>query len=207
MPSTAYAKPRGGFGDFDMTEDWPALAAMVCGVIGVGMMFPDWWVAEIFDAEETRNGFNRDILPAAPIILVILLAAVVAIAGYVLLTRRRRLLPLAGVPAFAALMIIVVMMTTLDRAGEPIDDLPNGSFDLAVGAYLCLFFTLLALCASLYPLLAMLRRGDGTPAAAAPGSARAGGEWTATAPGTPAATSQRPPAPPRPPEFPHAEGD
>lgn len=200
-PPEAYAKPTPAF---NLAEDWPAIAVMVAGAAAVGMMFPDWSISKLFNQEEGVNGFNRDLMPAAPIMLVILLAAVVAIAGYSLLTRRPRWLVLAAVPAFTALMVVIVMMTTLSEIGDSIlGSIPGGSFELGAGAYLCLVFTLLALCASLYPLLMMLRNPTMSNAL---GSSRAGGEWSATGTATRAAASKRP-APPKPPEFPHAEGD
>lgn len=156
---------------------------MVSGAVAVGMMFPDWSVSKLFRQEQGVNGFNRDLLPAAPIMLVILLAGVVAIAGYSLLVRRPRLLVLAAVPAFTALMVIIVMMTTLSEIGDSIlGSIPGGSFELGVGAYLCLVFTLVALCLSLYPLMAMFRQPH------APHAPHADSEWNATAPATPSAS-------------------
>lgn len=162
---------------------------MVSGAVAVGMMFPDWSVSKLFRQEQGVNGFNRDLLPAAPIMLVILLAGVVAIAGYSLLVHRPRLLVLAAVPTFTALMVIIVMMTTLSEIGDSIlGSIPGGSFELGVGAYLCLVFTLVALCLSLYPVMAMFRQP--VVPAAPPGrhAPHADSEWSATAPATPSAS-------------------
>ncbi|MCF2532112.1 DUF5336 domain-containing protein [Yinghuangia soli] len=150
---------------FDLASDWPAMAAIVCGAVAIGMMFLDWPTAKVLRRESGDSGFDRSLMPAAPIILVILLVAVVAVAGYSMLAKKHWLLLLAAVPAFAALMVVIVMMTTLSKIGDDIlESIPGGSFSLGAGAWLCLVFTILALAASLVPGLDLLKR----PAPAAP---------------------------------------
>ncbi len=150
---------------------------MACGILAIAMMFPAWSIARVRGSEATENGFNRDILPAAPILLVILLLAVVTTAGYTLVTRRPALLPLAAVPAFAALIVVIVTTSTLSKiGGDVLGQIPGGSFEVGAGAWVCLAFTVLALCAGLVPLADRLRR-------------------------------RTPPPPRQPPEFPRGEGD
>jgi len=144
---------------FDPAVDWPALTTMACGIVAVAMMFPDWSISRVGRAEATANGFNRDILPAAPILLVILLLAVIAIAGYTLVARRPALLPLAAFPAFGALMVVIVTTSTLDKiGGDILGQVPGGSYEVGAAAWVCLAFTVLALCVSLVPLADTLRR-------------------------------------------------
>jgi uncharacterized membrane protein len=132
---------------------------MACAIVAVAMMFPEWTVAKFLGQESTENGFDRSLVPAGPILLVILLVAVVATAGYTLLAKKPQWLLFAAVPAFAALMVVIVTMTTLSKiGGDLLGALPGGSSELGVGAWLCLVFTIAAVCLSLYPLVGMMRR-------------------------------------------------
>lgn len=174
MPAGAFR----GEPAFDPATDWPAVATMALGVAAVGMMFLDWSTSKILNREASDNGFDRDLMPAAPIILVILLIAMVAIAGWTIIVRRPKLLAFAAIPAFAALMVVIVMMTTLNKiGGDILSAIPGGSYSLGEGAWLCLVFTIFALGVCLVPLAQALKQ------------------------------AAEPAEPPRPPEFPHAEGD
>lgn len=157
MPPEA-APPRAE-PSFDVSTDWPGLAAILFGAVAIGTMFLDWPTAKVLRRETSDNGFARNLMPAAPIILVTLLVLVVALAAYALLVKQPKLLMAAAVPAFAALMVVIVMITTLSKiGGDVLDSLPGGSFSLGIGAWLCLVFTILALAASLVPALEMFKR-------------------------------------------------
>ncbi|NUP35055.1 MAG: hypothetical protein HOU01_25595 [Streptomycetaceae bacterium] len=154
-------------------------------MLAVAMMFVDWQTSRFRGESVSWDGFNREVLPAAPIILVIMLVAVVASAGCVLLLRRPSQLAFAAIPAFTAMLVIIIVITTLDAMiGNPVRAV-GGTFEISAGAWLCLTFTILALLISLVPLgeslLAQQKQRQRQPVV--------------------------PPKPAEPPQFPHAEGD
>lgn len=189
-PPGSYGVPVERTADrFDVRTEWPAAAVMFCGVLAVAMMFVDWQTSRFRGESVSWDGFNREVLPAAPIILVIMLVAVVASAGCALLLRRPSQLAFAAIPAFTAMLVIIIVITTLDvMIGNPVRAV-GGTFEISAGAWLCLTFTILALLISLVPL----------------------GESLLAQQKQRQRQRQRqpvvPPKPAEPPQFPHAEGD
>ncbi|MDI2130401.1 hypothetical protein [Yinghuangia seranimata] len=166
----------------DVGRDWPAAAVLLLTVLAFVMMFLDWSVLRARRVKVTDDGFDRSILPAAPVILVIMFVAVAGIAAYALASRRPRFLGFAAIPAFTAMLVVIIIMTTTT---EVIESFTRGlaTYELGAGAWLCLVFTILAFLVTLVPLAMWGRE----------------------------AMEQRPPKAPHvpaaPPEFPHADGD